>query len=112
LPTPEEHLDQVRAYLTDEAEDDLAYLTPNRPSDLANLTDLEIWRLYRKMGYANQHPFDRIIEHEMRGRLIAALNGFRESSEKTSQRLEALTWALVVLTIVIAIFTVALFFAD
>ena len=53
-----------------------------------------------------------MIEHEMRARLIAALTGFRESSEKASKRLEFLTWVLVALTVVIVVFTVALFYRE
>jgi hypothetical protein len=45
-------------------------------------------------------------------RLIRALQRASEASNAAAGRLELLTWALLVFTIVIAAFTVALFFHD
>jgi hypothetical protein len=81
-------LDAIRQHLTEEAQDEEGYQVPPRPSLLAALSDDEIWRLYRKIAFANLHPHSVMIEHEMRARLVRALNGFRESSEKASRRLE------------------------
>lgn len=111
-PEEQAQLDELRQHLTEEAQDQSGYLTPSRASQLAALTDDELWRLYRKIAFANQHPHSVMIEHEMRARLIAALTGFRESSEKASKRLEFLTWVLVVLTVVIVVFTIALFYRE
>jgi hypothetical protein len=108
-PKIPDHLEQMRGYLTDETVDESSYLTPKKQSELVALSDEEVLRLYRKIAFANKHPWTVVFEHEMRGRLIQALAALRESSEKASKRLEGLTWALVGLTVVIAIFTVALF---
>jgi hypothetical protein len=51
-----------------------------------------------------------MLENELTTRLIHALSHLRQSSDAAARRLETLTWALVGLTIVIAAFTVALFF--
>jgi hypothetical protein len=69
-------------------------------------------RLYRKMSHANLHSWDRRIELELIGRFTVALKGFRLASERASRRLEVATWVLIALTVVIAFFTVALFWHD
>ena len=79
---------------------------------MASLTNTEVQRLYRKMAFANKHPCDRQVELELIGRFTVALEGFREASDRAASRLATLTWTLTGLTVVIAIFTVALFFSD
>jgi hypothetical protein len=64
------------------------------------------------MSHVNEQSWDRRIELELIGRFTMALKGFREASEKASRRLEVATLVLIVLTVVIAIFIVALFFHD
>jgi hypothetical protein len=91
-------------------QDEPGYFVPQKPSEMAGLSDEEVMRLYRKIAFSNKHQWDRQIELELIGRFTIALKGFREASETASSRLERLTWALILLTIVIAFFTVALFF--
>ena len=101
-----------RVHLTPDREDVAGFDYPKTPSQMRGLPDDELMRLYRKMSQANQHSWDRRIELELIGRFTVALKGFRQASEKASARLEIATWVLIVLTIVIAAFTVALFFHD
>lgn len=108
----EQHEEQMRDYLRPEREDDDGYLTPQTAGQLARLSDEEVQRLYRKIAHGNRHPWDRQIELELIGRFTIALAGFRQASETASARLARLTWVLIVLTVVIAFFTVALFFRD
>jgi hypothetical protein len=104
--------EEFRDHLTPEREDDPGWNYPSAPSQVRRLPDDELMRLYRKLSRGNQHPWDRRIELELIGRFTVALKGFRQASEKASQRLELATWVLIVLTIVIAVFTVALFLRD
>ena len=101
-----------REYLRKEHQDDLSYLTPSGPSALAELTNVEVQRLYRKIAFANRHPWDRQVELELIGRFTVALKGFKDASDKASKQLAMLTWVLVALTVVIAGFTVAFFFSG
>jgi hypothetical protein len=96
-------LEEIRSHLTPEKEDESGYLTPSQPSQLAALTDEELFRLYRKLAFANLHPHSAMIEHESRARLIRAMTAFHTSSEKASRKIAALTWALIALSVVIAI---------
>jgi hypothetical protein len=66
-------------------------------------------RLFRKTAAANMWSLDTRFGHEFSGRLILALNESASTAATASRRLERLTWALVALTVVIAVFTVALF---
>ena len=100
-----------REYLREEHQDDTThYLTPSQPSALAGLSIPELQRLYRKLAFANDHQWDRQIELELIGRFTGALEHFSESAADASKKLERLTRVIVGLTIVIAAFTVALFF--
>jgi len=49
---------------------------------------------------------------ELTARLAIALAEHKESSDRAATRLERLTWALVGLTVVIAVLTVALVLGD
>ena len=102
--------DEIRARLTPENEDEPGYLTPQKASDWAALTDDELFRLRRKIERENHWHFAKVLENELTTRLIHALSRARESSDAAAQRLERLTWALVLLSIVIAVFTAAVFF--
>ena len=55
-PEEQAQLDELRQHLTEETQDQSGYLTPKRASQLAALTHDELWRLYRKIAFANQHP--------------------------------------------------------
>jgi hypothetical protein len=105
-------LDEIRAHLTPESEDELLYLTPGTPSQLAQLTEPELFRLFRKVAMANTWPTNTQVEYEMMARLIMALEEHSHASDRAARRLETLTKVLVTLTIVIAIFTIALFFRS
>lgn len=103
-------LDEIRAYLTPEAEDKEGYLTPEKASDWAALTDEELFVLRRKIERDNLWNFATRLENELNTRLIQAMSQLRQSSDDAAARIAKLTWALIVLTIVIAVFTIALFF--
>lgn len=75
-------------------------------------TDEELHRLYRKLAVGGRFPFDVIIERELQSRLVFALARFSDASDRAAKRLERLTWALVLLTVVIAVLTVALVLGD
>lgn len=89
-------------------EDELGYVTPSKPSELRMMSDAELGTLYRKLAFANQHPFSAMIEHEVALRHVAALKAHSEATLKSGQRLEWLTWALVGLTIVLVVLTIVL----
>lgn len=78
--------------------DDYGYITPTRPSELTALADEDLFRLLRKVAFANQWPFDAKVQFEATGRLIAALKEFKKSSDRTGRALIFLTLVLVVLT--------------
>jgi hypothetical protein len=102
-----DNLKKVRSSLQNP--DDLAYVFPESVSVWAALTDDELLRLFRKVAAANLWNVDTRIGHEFSGRLIAALTKSASAAATSSRRLELLTWALVALTVVIAVGTVALF---
>jgi hypothetical protein len=101
------NLEQVRASLQNP--DDLGYLVPEGVSTWTALSDDELLRLYRKTAAANMWNLDARFGHEFSGRLIMALKATASAEAAATRRLEFLTWALVLLTVVIAAFTVALF---
>lgn len=103
-------LDEVRAHLTPEKEDEDGYIVPRDASGWAGLTDDELFRLRRKIERDNQWRYDTRIQNELTTRLIQALSALRSSSDDAAARLYGLTWALLVLTLVIAAFTIAVFF--
>ncbi len=87
-------------------EDDLLYTFPAKPSELRGLTDDELVATYRKLAYANKHPFDAMVEHEMRYRLVVALRGFKQAADRSSRTLTVLTVVLVVLTAVLVVYAI------
>jgi len=101
-----DNLKQVRVSLQNP--DDLAYVMPESVSAWTALTNDELLRLFRKVAAANLWNVDSRLNHEFSGRLIAALSESASEAATASRRLEKLTWALVALTVVVAIFTVAL----
>jgi hypothetical protein len=103
-------LDEIRAHLTPAKEDEPGYLTPEKASDWAALTDDELFRLRRKIERDNMWHYATRLENELSTRLIHALSATREASDAAAKKLANLTWALIVLTVVIAGFTIALFF--
>jgi len=103
-------LDEIRARLTPGNADEVGYLIPQEASHWAALTDEELFRLRRKVERENLWNFQARVENELTTRLIQALTHLRQSSDDAAKRLETLTWTRVGLTIVIAAFTVALFF--
>jgi hypothetical protein len=89
-------------------EDDLGYTFPSKPSELRGLTDEELAATYRKLAYANKHPFSAMVEQELSIRLVAALVGFRRASDRASRVVIWLTAVLVVLTAVLVWLTTRL----
>ena len=87
-------------------EEDLGYVLPTGPSELSQLTEDELAALYRKIAFANLHPASPMIEHEMRFRLVQALQAFKEAADRSSRTLNILTAVLVVLTAVLVIYTI------
>jgi hypothetical protein len=79
-------------------EDDLSFDFPSKPSELRQTSDEELATVYRRMAYANRYPFDRMAEQELSIRLMAALGGFKRTSDRASAVLIGLTVVLVVLT--------------
>lgn len=71
--------------------DDLSYNTPDRPSELTSLTDEELFRLLRKVAFANRWSFDAKVQFEATARLISALRGFKRSSDRSAAVLIFLT---------------------
>ena len=88
--------------------DDLLYNTPNRPSELTALSDGDLFRLLRKVAFANHWGFDSQVQFEATARLIAALKDFKTSSDRSSRVLIWLTVVLIVLTIVLVVLTIYL----
>jgi hypothetical protein len=68
-----------------------------------------VLQLFRKVAAANKWNADARFAHEFSGRLIGALRESTAAATAAARRLELLTWALVLLSVVIAAFTVALF---
>src|SRR6266508_1150742 len=81
--------------------DDLSYEVPEKPSDLTSLTDADLFRLLRKVAFANMWQFDTKVQFEATARLIAALKEFKKSSDRAAAAVIFLTVVLVVLTIVL-----------
>jgi hypothetical protein len=75
-------------------EDDLGFSPPTKPSQLRSASDDDLFKTYRKMGYANGYPFDRLIEMEIAFRRMKA-------TRTSSRRMELLTFAIAVLTAVL-----------
>jgi hypothetical protein len=92
----------------DDPDDVPGFTTPNKPSELTALGDEEMFRLLRKVAFANQWPISSKVQFEAMARFMVALNAFKAESERTGQRLVALTIALVVLTIILIGLTVAI----
>jgi hypothetical protein len=88
--------------------DDLSFATPNRPSELASLADDDLFRLLQKVAFSNNWPFDAKVQFEATARLIAALKGFKKSSDRTGWALIFLTFVLVILTVVLVWLTTEL----
>jgi hypothetical protein len=88
--------------------DDLSYVTPEKPSELTALTDEELFRLLRKIAFANKWSFDGKVQFEATSRLIEALKDFKASSDRSAKVLIGLTVVLVILTVVIVWLTVEL----
>jgi hypothetical protein len=74
--------EEFRSYLTPEREDELTYQVPSRASDFVRLSDEELARLYRKLGFSGRHNWDRQIEMEMIRRFTIALKGFSQASDR------------------------------
>jgi hypothetical protein len=89
-------------------QDDLSYNVPGKPSELTALTDEELFRLLRKVAFANRWPFDAKVQFEATARLIEALKDFKASSDRSAKVLIGLTVVLVILTAVIVWLTVEL----
>jgi hypothetical protein len=102
-------LDEIRAHLTPEREDEQGFIVPERASDWAALTDDELFVLRRKIERDNMWNYATRLENELNTRLIQALSALRKSNDDAASRLYGLTVALVVLTVVIAAFTIAVF---
>jgi len=88
--------------------DDLQYNTPGQPSELTALSDEDLFRLLRKVAFANHWRFDTQVQFEAEGRLIAALKEFKSSSDRSAEALIRLTIVLVILTLVLVGLTIDL----
>jgi hypothetical protein len=88
--------------------DDYGYAIPTRPSELTTLNDTELFRLLRKVAFANQWTFDTKVQFEATSRLIDALKDFKASSDRSGRILIFLTVVLIVLTAVLVWLTIEL----
>lgn len=95
----QQRLDDIRRHLANK--DDLGFVTPSSPAVLRRLTSSELGSLYRKIAFANEHKFDRMIELEISSRLGVALEDFAKAANRSSRRMEWLTIAIVLLTAVL-----------
>jgi hypothetical protein len=89
-----------------DADDDLNFNFPARHGELSALSDDDLATAYRKMAYANKHPYESIAEHEMQFRLVAALREFKQAADRSSRTLNVLTVVLVVLTVVLVVYAI------
>jgi hypothetical protein len=101
-------LAEIRGRLAPEQEDDPSFLTPSKPSELRALPDEELYRLFRKLAFANTWPFHAMFEMELRARLIAALKDFKQASDRSARVLIVLTAVIGVLTVVLVWLTATL----
>lgn len=88
--------------------DELSFNIPDRPSQLIALDDDDMWRLLRKVAFANQWAFDTKVRFEAEARLISALKDFKRSSDRTGRWLIGLTIALVALTVILVVLTITI----
>lgn len=88
--------------------DDLSYNVPERPSELASLSDEQLFRLLRKVAFANRWQFDTKVQFEAASRLIVSLKDFKKSSDRSARALIWLTLVLVGLTLVLIWLTLRL----
>lgn len=72
------------------------------------MTDDDLFRILRKVAFANQWQFNEKVRFEAEARLIAALKAFKESSDRTGRWLIGLTIALVALTVILVLLTIAI----
>ena len=82
---PDDHLDQMREYLRPEREDDLGLVTPNTPSQLIALSDEELFRLVRKLSFANRWPVSEQVQFEATGRQIEAIDELLAETKRTNR---------------------------
>ncbi len=64
--------------------DNLSYTTPNKPSELTALSDEALFGLLQKVAFSNQWQLDAKIQFEATARLIAAMKGFKKSSDRAA----------------------------
>jgi hypothetical protein len=88
--------------------DDLLYNVPTRPSELAGLSDAQLFRLLRKVAFANEWRFDTKVQFEAASRLIAALKDFKDAADRAARFVIGLTIVLVILTAVLVWLTTRL----
>lgn len=89
-------------------EDDLSFHMPTKPSQLVGLSDEDMFRMLRKVAFANKWQLDAKVQFEATARLIAALKDFKRASDFASKVLIGLTAMIVVLTVVLVWLTVQL----
>jgi hypothetical protein len=92
--------------------DDLGYNVPDRPSKLAALPNDQLFRLLRKVAFANNWQFDAKVQFEATARLISALKDFKRSSDRAASALIFLTIVLIALTGVLVWLTLELVHAN
>jgi hypothetical protein len=88
--------------------DDLLYNVPEKPSQLLALSDENLFRLLRKVAFANDWQFDTKVQFEATARQIAALKDFRNAADRSSRWLITLTAVLIVMTAVLICLTARL----
>jgi hypothetical protein len=89
-------------------EDNLNFTTPHRPSELRQISNEELFMLWRKIAFANMHQWSSRIQNEMNERLIIALNDHAKASARGNRVMVFLTVAVALLTVVLVLLTVVL----
>ena len=103
---PGRTLTWVTEQLPPDHEDSPALSPPQKPSGWREMSDDDLAKFVRKLGYANQWAFHLRAEHEMTVRLILALQGFKAAADRSARILNILTGVLVVLTLVLVVYAI------
>ena len=90
-------IDEIREILVDE--DDLGFRMPTKPSVMRALADDDLLLLYRKLSYANSHPYSSMLEMEMNGRLMAELRRLSNETHRNNKQTGRLNIVLALLAV-------------
>jgi hypothetical protein len=86
-------------------DDDLVYVAPSRPSELRDMPDGEMFRMLRKVAFADAWPDGDKVRFEATARTIEALREFRDEARRSTHASFFLSALLVLLTLVLIAMT-------